>query len=87
MARVWKRSPTTPVLSGRTAVDPQSVNRSRCDRWRRADAAVLDIVFSLLSPTTFFLLVVNIVYVFFDTFASSHAVTGRRPGRLDHDMV
>ena len=29
----------------------------------------MTIVFPLLSPTTFFLLVVNIVYAFFDTFA------------------
>src|SRR3546814_11861685 len=31
------------------------------------------IVFPLLSPTTFFLLVVNIVYAFFDTFGTIHA--------------
>ena len=34
----------------------------------------LTIVFPLLSPTTFFLLVVNIVYAFFDTFAIIDAV-------------
>ena len=38
-------------------------------------------VFPLLSPTTFFLLVMNIVYAFFDTFATSMrrpwAVRGR----------
>src|SRR3546814_3651763 len=33
------------------------------------------IVFPLLSPTTFFLLVVNIVYAFFDTFGTIHATT------------
>ena len=31
------------------------------------------IVFPLLSPTSFFLLVVNIVYAFFDTFGVIHA--------------
>ncbi len=31
------------------------------------------VVFPLLSPTTFFLLVVNIVYAFFDTFGVIHA--------------
>ena len=37
------------------------------------------IIFPLLSPTTFFLLVVNIVYVFFDTFGIIDAVTGGGP--------
>src|SRR3546814_14403268 len=39
------------------------------------------IVFPLLSPTTFFLLVVNIVYAFFDTFGIIHAVTRGGPAR------
>ena len=37
------------------------------------------IVFPLLSPTTFFLLVVNIVYAFFETFAVIHTITGGGP--------
>ena len=43
------------------------------------------IVFPLLSPTTFFLLVVNIVYAFFDTFGIIHAVTAGGPGEGDGD--
>jgi sn-glycerol 3-phosphate transport system permease protein len=39
------------------------------------------IVFPLLSPTTFFLLVVNVVYAFFDTFAIVDASTHGGPGR------
>ena len=39
------------------------------------------IIFPLLSPTTFFLLVVNIVYVFFDTFGIIDAVTGGGPAK------
>ena len=39
------------------------------------------IVFPLLSPTTFFLLVINIVYAFFDTFAIIDAVTHGGPGK------
>ena len=38
------------------------------------------IIFPLLSPTAFFLLVVNIVYAFFDTFAVIDAVTQGGPG-------
>lgn len=37
------------------------------------------IVFPLLSPTTFFLIVVNIVYAFFDTFGIVHATTEGGP--------
>jgi sn-glycerol 3-phosphate transport system permease protein len=39
------------------------------------------IVFPLLSPTTFFLVVVNVVYAFFDTFGIVHAVTEGGPGQ------
>lgn len=39
------------------------------------------IVFPLLSPTTFFLLVINIVYAFFDTFAIIDATTQGGPGQ------
>ena len=39
------------------------------------------IVFPLLSPTTFFLLVVNIVYAFFDTFGIIDAATEGGPGK------
>jgi sn-glycerol 3-phosphate transport system permease protein len=38
-----------------------------------------DIVFPLLSPTTFFLIVVNVVYAFFDTFGVIHATTEGGP--------
>ncbi len=38
------------------------------------------IVFPLLSPTTFFLLVVNIIYAFFDTFAVIDTTTQGGPG-------
>jgi sn-glycerol 3-phosphate transport system permease protein len=45
------------------------------------------IVFPLLSPTTFFLLVVNIVYAFFDTFGIIDAVTGGGPAGATTTMV
>ncbi len=38
------------------------------------------IIFPLLSPTTFFLLVINVVYAFFETFGIIHAVTDGGPG-------
>src|SRR3954462_6324851 len=45
------------------------------------------ITFPLLSPTTFFLLVVNIVYVFFDTFGIIDAVTGGGPAGATTTIV
>lgn len=61
------------------------------------EAAVIDgarpmrrfwtIVFPLLSPTTFFLLVVNIVYVFFDTFGIIDTMTGGGPSGATETLV
>ncbi|KPF70663.1 glycerol-3-phosphate transporter permease [Bosea sp. AAP35] len=51
--------------------------------WRR----FWTIVFPLLSPTTFFLLVVNIVYVFFDTFGIIDTVTGGGPSGATETLV
>ncbi len=45
------------------------------------------IVFPLLSPTTFFLLVVNVVYAFFDTFGIIHAVTSGGPAGATNTLV
>jgi len=45
------------------------------------------IVFPLLSPTTFFLLVVNVVYAFFDTFGIIHAVTQGGPYKATDILV
>ncbi|MEE8271524.1 MAG: sn-glycerol-3-phosphate ABC transporter permease UgpA [Alphaproteobacteria bacterium] len=45
------------------------------------------IVFPLLSPTTFFLLVVNLVYAFFDTFGIIHAVTAGGPANATTILV
>jgi sn-glycerol 3-phosphate transport system permease protein len=45
------------------------------------------IVFPLLSPTTFFLLVINIVYSFFDTFAIIEATTHGGPGKETEILV
>lgn len=45
------------------------------------------VVFPLLSPTTFFLLVVNVVYAFFDTFGIIHAVTAGGPAKATETLV
>ncbi len=45
------------------------------------------IVFPLLAPTSFFLLVVNIVYAFFDTFGVIHNVTQGGPAKATEILV
>jgi len=45
------------------------------------------IVFPLLSPTTFFLVVVNIVYAFFDTFGIIDTATSGGPGQATEILV
>jgi sn-glycerol 3-phosphate transport system permease protein len=45
------------------------------------------IIFPLLSPTTFYLVVVNVVYAFFDTFGVIHAVTKGGPAKATEILV
>lgn len=45
------------------------------------------IIFPLLSPTTFFLIVVNFVYAFFETFGVVHAATQGGPGKSTEIMI
>ena len=76
-----------PVLPRRPAGDPEVADRGGSDRRRRPGRRFWTIVFPLLSPTTFFLLVVNTVYAFFDTFGIIHAVTGGGPGKATEILV
>lgn len=46
-----------------------------------------DIVFPLLSPTSFFLLIININYAMFDTFPIIHATTMGGPGEATNLLV
>ncbi|MBI2002084.1 MAG: sn-glycerol-3-phosphate ABC transporter permease UgpA [candidate division NC10 bacterium] len=45
------------------------------------------IIFPLLSPMTFFLLVVNVVYAFFDTFGVIHALTDGGPAKATETLI
>lgn len=45
------------------------------------------IIFPLLTPTTFFLVVINIVYAFFDTFGIIHQITEGGPSGATNIMV
>jgi sn-glycerol 3-phosphate transport system permease protein len=82
MAAVWKQISYNFLffLAGLQSIPPSLVEAATIDGatpWQR----FWTIVFPLLSPTTFFLLVINIVYAFFDTFAIVDAATHGGPGK------
>jgi sn-glycerol 3-phosphate transport system permease protein len=45
------------------------------------------VVFPLLSPTTFFLLVINLTYAFFDTFGIIDALTKGGPANATQTLI
>ena len=86
MAAVWKQISYNFLffLAGLQSIPKSLIEAAAIDGarpWRR----FWTIVFPLLSPTTFFLLVINIVYAFFDTFGIIDAATAGRPGQGHRD--
>jgi sn-glycerol 3-phosphate transport system permease protein len=82
IAAVWKQISYNFLffLAGLQSIPRSLVEAAAIDGarpWRR----FWTIVFPLLSPTTFFLLVINVVYAFFDTFAIVDAATQGGPGK------
>ena len=82
MAAIWKQISYNFLffLAGLQSIPKSLIEAAAIDGarpWRR----FWTIVFPLLSPTTFFLLVINIVYAFFDTFGIIDAATEGGPGR------
>ena len=65
-------------LAGLQAI-PKSVIEAAAIDGARFWTRFRTIVFPLLSPTTFFLLVVNIIYAFFETFGVIHTITAGGP--------
>jgi sn-glycerol 3-phosphate transport system permease protein len=88
MAATWKQISYNFLffLAGLQSI-PKSVIEAAAIDGARPARRFWTIVFPLLSPTTFFLLVVNIVYVFFDTFGIIDAVTGGGPAGSTTTMV
>ena len=81
MAAVWKQISYNFLffLAGLASIPKSLIEAAAIDGarpWRR----FWTIQFPLLSPTTFFLLVINMVYAFFDTFAIIDASTQGGPG-------
>jgi sn-glycerol 3-phosphate transport system permease protein len=73
-------------LAGLQAI-PKSVIEAASIDGAGASRRFWTIIFPLLSPTSFFLLVVNIVYAFFDTFGIIHALTGGGPGKSTETLI
>jgi len=82
LAAVWKQLSYNFLffLAGLQSIPKSLVEAAAIDGagpWRR----FWTIQFPLLSPTSFFLLVINVVYAFFDTFAIVDAATKGGPGK------
>ena len=88
MAATWKQISYNFLffLAGLQAI-PKSLIEAAAIDGARPFRRFWTIVFPLLSPTTFFLFVVNIVYVFFDTFGIIDAVTGGGPAKTTTTLV
>jgi sn-glycerol 3-phosphate transport system permease protein len=81
-AAVWKQISYNFLffLAGLQSIPKSLIEAAAIDGagfWRR----FVTIQFPLLSPTAFFLLVINVVYAFFDTFAIVDATTQGGPGQ------
>ena len=82
VAAVWKQVSYNFLffLAGLQSIPKSLIEAAAIDGaspWHR----FWTIVFPLLSPTTFFLLVINVVYAFFDTFGIVDATTRGGPGK------
>ena len=82
MASVWKQLSYNFLffLAGLQSIPKSLIEAAAMDGarpWRR----FWTIQFPLLTPTSFFLLVINIVYAFFDTFAIIDSTTQGGPGK------
>ena len=73
-------------LAGLQAI-PRSVIEAAAIDGARFWTRFRTIVFPLLSPTTFFLLVVNIIYSFFETFGVIHTITSGGPQQATTILV
>ena len=82
VAAVWKQISYNFLffLAGLQSVPKSLIEAAAIDGagpWRR----FWTVQFPLLSPTTFFLLVMNVIYAFFDTFGIVDAATHGGPGK------
>ena len=88
LAAAWKQFSYNFVffLAGLQAIPKSLIEAAAIDGAGPATRMV-KIVFPLLSPTTFFLVVMNFVFMFFETFGIIHAVTQGGPGNSTNILV
>jgi len=88
LAAAWKQISYNFLffLAGLQSIPPSLLEASAIDG-ASTRRRFWTIVFPLLAPTSFFLLVVNIVYAFFDTFGVIHNVTQGGPGKATEILV
>lgn len=88
VASAWKQVPYDFIffLAGLQAV-PRSVLEAAAIDGAKAWRRFWTVVFPLLSPTTFFLGIVNLVYAFFETFGVIDALTKGGPGKATETLI
>ncbi|PIT03510.1 glycerol-3-phosphate transporter permease [Bradyrhizobium nitroreducens] len=88
LAAAWKQISYNFLffLAGLQAI-PKSVLEAAAIDGARPMRRFWTVTFPLLSPTIFFLLVVNIVYAFFDTFGIIDTMTRGGPGKSTETLV
>ena len=88
MAAAWKQVSYNFLffLAGLQAI-PKSLIEAAAIDGAGPGRRFWSIIFPLLSPTTFFLMVINTVYAFFDTFGIVHAVTKGGPANATEILV
>ncbi|NEN75751.1 sn-glycerol-3-phosphate ABC transporter permease UgpA [Pelistega sp. NLN82] len=88
MASIWKQISYNFLffLAGLQAI-PRSLIEAAAIDGASPFRRFWSIVFPLLSPTTFFLLIINMVYAFFDTFAIIDITTQGGPGSSTNVLV
>jgi sn-glycerol 3-phosphate transport system permease protein len=88
LAAAWKQISYNFLffLAGLQAI-PKSVFEAAAIDGARPVRRFWTVTFPLLSPTIFFLLVVNIVYAFFDTFGIIDTMTRGGPGKATETLV
>jgi sn-glycerol 3-phosphate transport system permease protein len=88
LASAWKQVSYNFIffLAGLQSI-PKSVLEAAAIDGARPTRRFWTVVFPLLSPTAFFLLVVNLVYAFFDTFGVIHSLTQGGPGKATETLI
>ncbi len=88
LAAAWKQVSYNFIffLAGLQSIPPSLIEAAAVDG-AGGRQRFWKVVFPLLSPTTFFLLIVNMIYAFFDTFGVIHSLTRGGPGKATETLI